>query len=135
VTVKAGGTNRVGEIFDLTPTITMDSYTNSVGISVMFFQTVTYSFAASNLYPGTQALWRSVAGGVSEELMAPFASTSKFKFYTAGSDASTTTVPSPLSNIIGIDVQLDAVGNRTPAGRTAPPLQKLTTSIFFRNIP
>jgi prepilin-type N-terminal cleavage/methylation domain-containing protein len=124
---------RTGEIFDLTPVITMDASANVVGIAVFFYQTVTYSFAASTLYPGYYGLWRTVAGGTTEELMAPFKSTSGFMFYTAGADASTSAVPSPLSNITGVDVVLYAVGSRTPAGRTTPPEQKMITSVFFKN--
>jgi hypothetical protein len=74
-----------------------------------------------------------VSGGTNEELMAPFSSSSGFKFYTSGSDASSSTVPNPVTNITGIDVVLYAVGNRTPAGRTAPPQQQMVTSVFFKN--
>lgn len=130
-TVTVAG--RAGEIFDLVPTITMDLQTNVVGMSVFFYQTVQYYFAASTTYPGYLALWRSVTGGSTDELMAPFKTGSQFQFYTSGSDASSSTVPSPITNITGVDVVLIAVGNRTPAGRTAPPQEKMVTSVFFKN--
>ena len=130
-TVSMNG--RTGDVLDIVPNITMDATTNVVGMSVFFYQTVTYSFANSTLYPGYKGLYRSVSGGTNEELMAPFSSSSGFKFYTSGSDASSSTVPNPVTNITGIDVVLYAVGNRTPAGRTAPPQQQMVTSVFFKN--
>jgi hypothetical protein len=122
---------RSGDVMDITPKMTS---TLPIGTPVFYWQKITYSFAASTLYPGKIGLWRSVQGGVTEELMAPFASTSGFKFYTAGSDASSTTVPSPLDNITGVDITLNAVGSRTPAGKSAPPQQSIVTAVFFKNV-
>ena len=128
-TVTVNG--RPGAIMDLT---TIMPAATAVGSPVFFWQKITYSFAASGIYPGTTALWRSVQGGVTEELMAPFLSTSGFKFYLSGADASTTTVPANLDNITGVDVVLNAVGTRTPAGKASPPRQTMVTAVFFKNV-
>lgn len=123
-------TGRAGAFLDLSPAI---ASTVTVGSPVFLWQKITYNFAASNLFPGKMALWRTVAGGVSEELMAPFDASSGFKFYTVGADSPTTSVPTK-SLIRGIGLVLNAVGSRTPAGRTSPPQQKMTTAVFFKNI-
>ena len=102
--------------------------------AVFFYQTVTYSFAASTLFPGKTALWRNNGNGTPEELMAPFLNTSQFNFYTSGSDASSSTVPGNLNNIIGVDVILNAVATRTPAGSKTPSQAKMVSSVFFKNV-
>lgn len=122
---------RSGAIYDISPAIAAST---TRGTAVFFFQTITYSFAASTLYPGKIGLWRSQANGVTEELMAPFAASAGFKFYTTGADVSSTTVPSPLDNIVGLDIVLTAVGTRTPAGSTAPAQAKMVSSVFFKNV-
>jgi prepilin-type N-terminal cleavage/methylation domain-containing protein len=123
--------NRAGAVLDITPPIPAAT---TPGTAVFFFQTITYSFAASTLFPGKIGLWRSQLNGVNEELMAPFDTSAKFKFYTTGADASSTTVPAPLDNIVGMDIVLTAVGTRTPAGSTAPAQAKMVSSVFFKNV-
>jgi prepilin-type N-terminal cleavage/methylation domain-containing protein len=103
------------------------------GSAVFFYQTITYSFAASTLYPGTMALWRNQANGINEELMAPFDTSAKFKFYTLGRDTSSTTVPASLDNIVGLDIVLTAIGTRTVAGQKGPTQAKMVSSVFFKN--
>lgn len=127
-TVSING--RTGQVLDITPAIPA---TTALGSAVHFYQSVTYSFAASGMFPGKYGLWRNVAGGPNEELMGPFASTARFRFYTAGDDTSRTTIPA-LSDIRGIDLVLTAVAARTPAGQTAPPQSEMVTSVFFKNV-
>jgi prepilin-type N-terminal cleavage/methylation domain-containing protein len=123
---------RSSTIFDIVPLIPVASAPPS-GAAVFFYQTITYSFAASTLYPGTIALWRNQTNGVNEELMAPFDTSAKFKFYTLGSDASSTTVPANLNSIVGLDIVLTALGTRTVAGQNAPAQAKMVSSVFFKN--
>lgn len=122
---------RTGQILDLQPTITMTA-TSMQGAPVMFFQSITYSFAASSMYPGKIGLWRSVAGGVTEELMAPFSSDARFRYYTSGADTPVSSAPA-LSDIRGLELDLTTVGSRTPAGKSAPAQTKMVTSVFFKN--
>jgi prepilin-type N-terminal cleavage/methylation domain-containing protein len=121
---------RSGAIYDITPAI---AALTTPGVAVFFYQTITYSFAASTLYPGTRALWRNQTNGVNEELMAPFDTSAKFKFYTLGADTSSTTVPGSLDNIVGMDIVLTALGARTVARQTAPAQAKMVSSVFFKN--
>lgn len=120
---------RAGVIYDITPAILA---TTTLGVPVMFFQSITYSFQASGIYPGQFGLYRSVAGGVNEELMAPFASTARFRYYQTGDDTSRTTAPD-LANIRGVAMVLVTEGARKPAGRTTVTQNKMMTSVFFKN--
>jgi prepilin-type N-terminal cleavage/methylation domain-containing protein len=122
---------RAGLILDVVPTIPTATYPS--GSSVYFYQSITYRFAASTIFPGKIGLWRTVAGGTDEELMGPFASSARFNFYTSGSDASTTTLPA-LDDIRGLDLVLTAISSRTPAGQTAPSQSQMVTSVFFKNV-
>jgi prepilin-type N-terminal cleavage/methylation domain-containing protein len=129
ISITPASTPRTGLIYELTPVIPS---TTAPGSAVFFYQTVTYSFAASSLFPGQFGLWRSVSGGVTEELMAPFASTARFRYYTTTDDTSRTTAPS-LDQLRGVAIVLDANGSRTPAGRTTTTQAKMVTSVFFKN--
>jgi prepilin-type N-terminal cleavage/methylation domain-containing protein len=121
---------RSGLVLDITPAI---ASTTTLGVPVMFYQSITYSFAASTLYPGKIGLWRAVGnGGVTEELMAPFTSDARFRYYKAGDDTSRTTAPA-LSDIRGVAMVLTTEGSRTPAGQDAPSQSKMMTSVFFKN--
>jgi len=124
-------TGRVGAVLDITPIIVA---TKTIGSPVFFFQTITYSFASSTIFPGKIGLWRSVLNGVNEELMAPFDTSAKFKFYKSGNDASSTTVPGTLNDITGLDLVLTAVGARTAAGQASPSQAKMVSSVFFKNV-
>jgi prepilin-type N-terminal cleavage/methylation domain-containing protein len=126
---------RVGAELDITPLVATSS-TADRGRAVFFFQEITYHFAASTLYPGNLGLYRSVLNGANgdEEIMAPFTTGSGFRFYVAGTDNSITTVPSTLDNIKGVDIVLNSIGARIPAGKKAPPQQKLVTAVFFKNV-
>jgi prepilin-type N-terminal cleavage/methylation domain-containing protein len=126
-TISVNG--RTGAIFDIQPAI---AATTALGSAVMFYQSVTYSFAASSLYPGKFGLYRSVNGGTPEELMAPFASTARFYYYQSGDDTYRATAPA-LSDIRGVAVALTAEGARRPAGRTTDAQSNMMTAIFFKN--
>ena len=120
---------RVGRILDVSPVIPGSPV---AGMPVFLYQNITYSFAASTMFPGKTGLWRTIAGGTPEELMAPFASTARFKFYQAGDNTSSTTVPA-VTAIRGIDVVLTAVSARRAAGESAESQSKMVTSVFFKN--
>jgi len=111
------------------PTVT------TVGTPVFLFQRLTYAFQPSTALPGRTALWRTVvATNQSEELVAPFDSTAKFLFYAAGSSTASTTVPSPLSNLRGLQLNLYGQSEAAPEGQSAPPTAQVVTSVFFNNL-
>ena len=122
-------TGRAGDILDV----------NSPGPSgapqtapVFFFQRITYSFRASNIYPGYLGLWRNVQGGANEELMAPFDTATRFRFYQAGDDNSNVTPP-PVSDIRGLDLVMSAVSPRASSNSPASTA-RVVTSVFFKNV-
>jgi prepilin-type N-terminal cleavage/methylation domain-containing protein len=127
-TVSLNG--RTGLIRDISPAL---ASTMGPGVPIMFYQTITYSFTASSLYPGKIGLWRSVANGVNEELMAPFTTTARFRYYKSGDDTSRTTAPA-LSDIRGVALVLNAEASRKPAGKSTLSQSQMMTSVFFKNM-
>jgi prepilin-type N-terminal cleavage/methylation domain-containing protein len=125
-----GLNTRTGSILDLNS----PAPSGATQATPMFlYQRVTYSFRTSTAYPSYYGLWRDVDGGSSEELMAPFASTARFQFYTSGAENSVTTVPA-LGDIRGVDILLYSVSPRATSNNTNPSTSKMVTSVFFKNV-
>jgi prepilin-type N-terminal cleavage/methylation domain-containing protein len=126
-TVTTNG--RSGEILDLksagpsgaTPTAPM-----------FLFQRVTYSFRTSSVYPSYLGLWRNVDGGVNEEIMAPFDTSTRFRFYQPGDDTSRV-APPDVGKIRGLDLVLTSI---SPRASTMSPTTtaRVVTSVFFKNV-
>jgi prepilin-type N-terminal cleavage/methylation domain-containing protein len=119
---------RAGDIMDI-PQLASGA---AVGTSVFFWQKITYSFATSSLFPGMKSLWRNVQGGRNEELLGPFDTTARFRYYERGDDTSRTVVPA-LALIKGVDLVLSASSPHKSAGRTNEKVQ-MVTSVFFKNV-
>ena len=122
---------RTGNIYDITSSSIPT--TMGPGQPIMFFQKIKYSFASSSLFPGKYGLFRTVNDGTPEELMAPYASSARFRYYQAGDDTSRTTAPS-LANIRGVALVLTTEGARKAAGQTSDSQNQMVTSIFFKNV-
>lgn len=112
-----------------------------VGRAIMLYQTITYQFKASTSFPGRIGLWRTVAGGQSEELMAPFSDASRFRYYLANStytsldDTSRTTIAAGSEPLIkGVDIVLVGQSPKKAWGKTTYTRSINVTSVFFRNI-
>jgi len=120
---------RSGQVLDIKPS----QITAPKGEPVFFFQRVTYSFANSALFPGAFGLYRTVQGGTSEELMAPFDTSSRFKYWTTGATASVSAPPA-LGLIRGIDVVFVGRSSYTALGKTSPSKSTVVASIFFKNV-
>lgn len=108
------------------------SETPDIGAPIFFYQNITYTFRASTLVPGTRALWRRIeATGVTEELVAPFDTTARFRYYVADAEDATD-VPADLTTITGVELTLDGLSERRTAtgSATSSPFR---TSVFFRN--
>ena len=119
---------RSGAVMELRP-----SKSATVAQPIFFFQRITYAFQPSSTFPGMWGLYRIVQGGSSEELMAPFDSTARFKYWTRGATASVATPP-PVDLIRGIDIVFAARSRYTPIGRSSPSKSTVVSSIFFRNV-
>jgi prepilin-type N-terminal cleavage/methylation domain-containing protein len=126
-TVTTNG--RPGEILDLQSAGPSGATSTA---PVFFFQRVTYSFRTSNVYPNRLGLWRNVQGGINEEIMAPFDTSSRFRFYQPGDDTSRVTPPTA-PNIRGLDLVLTAISPRASA--ISPTTSaRVVTSVFFKNV-
>lgn len=106
----------------------------AVQASPMFlYQTVIYKFAASSMFNGQRGLWRKAGSGAYAEIVAPFDTSAKFRFYAMYSDTSQAAVPSPLSNMRGVELQLDALAPQLTPGQGRRETSSVKTAIFFRN--
>ena len=105
----------------------------SAGTPAFVYQRVRYEFKASTLLPGRTGLWRTLeASGATEELAAPFHSTSSFRFYRQNVDTSETVVPT-LTQIRGLELFLVGASERPRFGRVAAETSQLQTAVFFVN--
>jgi prepilin-type N-terminal cleavage/methylation domain-containing protein len=120
---------RSGQVLDITPTAP-DALQGQI---VFFYQRIIYKFAASTAFPGKIGLWRIVQGGATDELMAPFDTAARFKYWTSGATASVAAPPA-LPLIRGLDVVLAAESRYTPAGKKSPLKSTVVASLFFRNV-
>jgi hypothetical protein len=132
---NSSGVVRSGQVLDITPTAPAALQ----GQVVFFYQRVIYKFAASTAFPGRIGLWRVVQGGSTDELMAPFDTSARFKYWKApdaGQPWPTASVAAPpaVALIRGLDVVLAAQSRYTPAGKTAPIKSTVVASLFFRNV-
>lgn len=118
---------RSGQVLQVTP----DAPSVAPGAPVFLWQHVTYSFDSSTAYPGLYGLYRYAAGGTREEIMAPFDSTARFKFYVPNVDTSLAIVPL-LSSIRGLDILLYGVSPKVQSNGQRS-MTKMTTAVFFRN--
>jgi prepilin-type N-terminal cleavage/methylation domain-containing protein len=125
-TVSVAG--RTGTILDLSP----PSAAAPPASAVFFYQRIVYRFDASGAYPGRIGLWRDVEGGTSDELMAPFDTSARFRFYVAGSDVSTVSPPA-LDAIRGVEVVLNSQSPK-PSAQSGTAQTNMTTSVFFKNV-
>ena len=118
-----------GDLWTLSPGLG----TLAAGAPVLLYQTITYSLANSTLVPGRTALWRTVTGGVAEEIAVPFAAGSVFRFYVSGSTTSQGAVPGTLSTMTGVEFVLTGQSERNSPGTGAPESSVARIAIFFRN--
>lgn len=102
--------------------------------SPMFlYQTVTYKFAASALVSGQRGLWRKASTAAYAEIVAPFDTSAKFRYYRLYADTAQTAVPT-LTEIRGVELRLDAKAPTiTPGQSTVREGSSVKTAIFFRN--
>jgi hypothetical protein len=127
---SGGGGNLDGQAMQFT---SVPTPAPAIGTTVFLYQRITYEFANSVSVPGRVALWRRIEEtGVNEEIVAPFDTTAGFRFYVNDAAVPQADVPAALSSITGIELRLDAFGERAGLQRTGQ-LVPLTTSVFFKN--
>ena len=132
VTLTGGGT-RTGRVLELRPA--------SAGAPVMspvyLWQYVAYEFKASTAYPGRVGLYRIEADGTASpkemELMAPFDTSARFRFFVPNVDTSRVTVPATLSEVRGLELVLNGSA-ASAASSSGPAVNRLNTAVFFKNV-
>jgi prepilin-type N-terminal cleavage/methylation domain-containing protein len=135
ITVMSGATvNQQGRVEQFS---SVPAPAPAVGAPIFLYQEVVYEFKASASVPGQIGLWRRVESAdlpADEELVAPFDTTAKFRFYVNDSPTAQTDVPALLSSVTGIELTLDGLSERPErdGSRQSVPL---TTSVFFKNRP
>ena len=107
-----------------------------VATAFILFRRIRYEFKASTLVPGRVGLWRTlVSTGTTQEIAAPFDTTSKFRFFIRDSTTAQAAVPGTLSDLRGLEVQLDGASETTPRGAARAKIFRTTAAIFFYNRP
>ncbi len=137
-TVTSSG--RAGSVMQVSPAPPAGT---QVGDMAFVFQTVTYEFKTSAIYPGTLGLYRTTRGRsntdtLAEEIIAPFASTARFNYYTNPAQAKDTSLkvaPTAANywKVRGFQIVLPGIAPDTVPGRTAPLSTTTTTAVFFKN--
>ena len=124
-----------GKVVMVTPALPNGS---GLGTPVFLYSKVRYEFKASETVPGKLGLYRTdiSPAGVesSEELVAPFASTAKWKFFTLnGGAVALDNPPGNLADVRGLELHFDGSSEYIAAG--APGLENapFTTAVFFKN--
>jgi prepilin-type N-terminal cleavage/methylation domain-containing protein len=108
-----------------------------LGTPVFLYSEVRYEFKASTAIPGKIGLYRtSIAPGggeTSEELVAPFASTAKWKFFTLNGGSVAQDSPGDLKSLRGLELHFDGTSETIAATKLAPETAPFTTAVFFKN--
>jgi prepilin-type N-terminal cleavage/methylation domain-containing protein len=126
---SASGRIRGGRTMSLNPTLP----NSKTGDPVFLWQEITYVFGSSTAYPGLRGLYRQVTNGSRDEIIAPFDTSARFKFYVLNNDTSQIAAPSNLNQIKGLDLILNARSPTIPAGATTPKLTKIRTAVYFKD--
>jgi prepilin-type N-terminal cleavage/methylation domain-containing protein len=130
----AGGGLKTGRVLELRP-----PFAAAPTISpVYLWQHVAYEFKASAAYPGQIGLYRTQGDGTVSaqelELMAPFDTSARFKFFVPGQDTSQVAVPANPATIRGLDLVLNGVTDAPTAGASKRAVNRVTTAVFFKNV-
>ena len=120
-----------GRVVTVTPTLPAAAV---AGTPVFLYRRIQYSFAASAALPGRHALWRrNIDANTNEELVAPFDTTARFRFFVDGSTTPQTTAPGSLATLRGIELGLTGASDRARMSTGAPSTADLRASVFFMN--
>ena len=124
-----------GKVVLVTPTLPVNA---GLGAPVFLYSKIRYEFKGSTAVPGKLGLYRtSIApNGVetSEELVAPFANTAKWKFFAVnGGSVAQDAPPATLSDMRGLELHLDGISEYIGPGQTTNEQAPFTTAVFFKN--
>jgi prepilin-type N-terminal cleavage/methylation domain-containing protein len=130
----AGGGTKTGRVLELRP----PSAAAPTISPVYLWQYVAYEFKASTAYPGRIGLYRIQADGTPAaqqlELVAPFDTSARFKFFVPNRDTSQVAVPATLATIRGLDLVLNGAAGAIASSGSTPAVNRVTTAVFFKNV-
>jgi prepilin-type N-terminal cleavage/methylation domain-containing protein len=129
------GAVRQSKVIRVTDPVTLAA--PNAGWPVFVYQQITYRFQPSSAYPGRIGLFRkvrapNVQGAVIDEIIAPFDTAAKFRFYVLNADAAQDAAPVDLNTVRGLELNLAGSSPRAQQGRQAA-VDGLVTGVFFKN--
>jgi hypothetical protein len=124
-----------GKVVGLTPLLPAGA---GLGAPVFLYAKVRYEFKASNSVPGKLGLYRTQIrpNGTesTEELVAPFAPTAKWRFFVvSNSNVAQDAAPAQLSNLRVLELHLDGISENVAPGLATNEQAPFTTAVFFKN--
>ena len=135
MTYTIGTTTRSSKVIQVNDPVT--TATPNPGWPVFLFQQITYRFQPSSAYPGRIGLFRKVrqagATPIVDEIIAPFDTSAKFRFYALNADAAQEySSTMDLTTVRGLELVLAGSSPRAQQGKKAAE-QALVTGVFFKN--
>ena len=135
MTYTVGTTVRSSKVIQVSDPVT--AATPNAGWPVFLYQQITYRFDSSTAYPHRVGLFRKVrqagATPIVDEIIAPFDTSAKFRFYTLNADAAQNYSSTlDLSTVRGLELVLAGSSPRAQQGKKNAE-QALVTGVFFKN--
>lgn len=135
MTYTVGSTTRTSKVIQVSDPVT--TATPNAGWPIFLYQQITYRFQPSTAYPGRVGLFRKVrqagATPIVDEIIAPFDTSAKFRFYALNADAAQDYTSSlDLSTVRGLELVLAGSSPRAEQGKNNAQ-QALVTGVFFKN--
>jgi prepilin-type N-terminal cleavage/methylation domain-containing protein len=127
--------NRSGKVVQVTDPLVTG--TPNAGWPIFLYQQVTYRFDSSTAYPHRVGLFRKVRTNdplapIVDEIIAPFDTSAKFRFYVLNGDVAQSAPPADLNTVRGLELVLSGSSPRAEQGVQAAK-QELVTGVFFKN--
>ncbi|HET7186643.1 MAG TPA: type II secretion system protein [Gemmatimonadaceae bacterium] len=132
----AGGATRSSSVIKLGDPVTFG--TPNAGWPVFLYQQITYKFDSSVAYPHRVGLFRKIrsntvgTGMVVDEIIAPFDTSARFRFYVLNGDAAQDAPPAALKTVRGLELVLAGSSPRSEQGKKYMQ-EALVTGVFFKN--
>jgi prepilin-type N-terminal cleavage/methylation domain-containing protein len=109
-----------------------------LGTPVFLYNKIRYEMKASTAVPGKLGLYRTIVDPngtlVTEELVAPFANTAGWKFFTInGGSVAQVAPPGNLADLRGLELHLDGISENIAPGLVANESAPFTTAVYFKN--
>lgn len=123
-----------GRQITLSPALPTEA--SAKGTIVFLMRRIRYQIKASTMVPGTLGLYRqqvTPSGVAEEEIAAPFAAGSKFRFFVGDVATAVDNPPASLTTIRGFELVLNGQNESQVSGESAKRTENFTTAVFFKN--